>query len=223
MTIGQHIAALRGLIKQHKETETPFTDEWLYSLFNSAALRLVRQKYDRNFKVSEWNTKLFCIALEASTIHNCDCLPSCTVLKSKYPIPRPVTSRSRDLMQVHTLDHRDIAHTTPSTAYTAQYDEVRKNKLSYSIIDDYIVLWNADTTNVVPKAILVSGYFEDISDWTGIEACDENGNGTGSACYDIFTEDYPLDNDLVDPAYRLVLELLNIPLTIPDDRVNEQR
>jgi len=210
-------------MNRFSETETPFSDEALYHYFNAAALRLVKQKMERNFKTSDWNTKLFCISLVADTIHNCECLPSCTVLKSTTAIPRPLTSRNRDLLKVHTLDHRDIAYMNPSTAYTYQYDEVRENRLSYSIIDDHIVLWNADTTNLVPRAILVSGYFEDISQWSGIEACDDNGEGTGEVCFDIFTSDYPLDNDLVDPAYRMVLEILRVPISIPDDRVNEQR
>lgn len=223
MTAAQHISAIRNLMNQHSERESPFTDEFLYHIFNTAALRLIRQKLDRNFKTSDWNTKIYCIALEAGTIHNCECLPSCTVLKSVYPIPKPLTSRNRDLLKVHTLDHRDIAYMNPSTAYTYQYDEVRQNRLSYSIIDGHVVLWNADTTNVVPRAILVSGYFEDVSQWSGVQACDENGVPTGTACFDIFTEDYPLDNDLVDPAYRLTMELLRMPITIPDDRINEQR
>lgn len=222
MTIAQHVSALRGLIQGFSETETPFTDERLYHLFNAAALRLVKQKMDKSFKTSDWNTKVFCIALESGTIHNCSCLPSCTVLKSVHPIPRPLTSRSRDLLKVHTLDHRDIAYLNPSTYYTYQWDEVRVNKLSYSIIDDHIVLWNADPENIVPRAILVSGYFEDISAWSGLEACDAEGNPDG-VCFDMFTEDYPLDNDLVDPAYRMVLELLRLPVSIPQDRINEQQ
>ena len=223
MTIAQHISAIRNLTRQFGETEVPFTDEYLYHLFNASALRLVKQKFDKSYKTSDWNTKVFCISLEASTIHNCECLPSCTVLKSVNAIPRPLTSRSRDLLKVHTLDHRDIAYLDASTAYIYLLDEVRANKLSYSIIDDHVVLWNADTINIVPRAILVSGYFEDISAWSGITACDTNGDTTDSVCFDIFTEDYPLDNDLVDPAYRLVLELLRIPITLPDDRTNQQQ
>ena len=106
MTIAKHIAVLRGLIRQYSETETPFSDEYLYQIFNAAALRLIRQKLDRNMKLSAWNDKMFCIALEAATIHDCDCLPSCTVLKSKYKIPKPMTTRNRDMIKVHTLDHR---------------------------------------------------------------------------------------------------------------------
>lgn len=210
------------MIKKYGETESPYSDEFLYHLFNTAALRLVQQKFNKSYKASDWNTQVFCIATMADTIHNCECLPSCNVLKSKYKIPKPLTSRSRDLIKVHTLDHRDIGYLNPSSAYTYQYDEIRANALAYSIIDEYIVLWNADPDNVVPRAILVSGYFEDISQWSGIEACDENGVTTG-ACFDIFTNNYPIDNDLIDPAYRMTLEMLRMPVTLLDDRINEQQ
>lgn len=220
MLIAQHIAILRGLLNKYSETETPYTDEYLYKLFTTAAARLIRQREERNHKQSDWNTPLYSIGLQADTIHGYGCLPGCTVLRTKYKIPKPVTARHKDLLKVYTLDMHEIPYINPADNKTLQYDEVRKGKLHYSIINEYVYIWNGDAANIVPRVILVSGYFTDPSDWSNIQACDEEGNEV-AACFDIFTTDYPLDEDLAYPAYQMVLQLLNITIQLPDDRQNQ--
>jgi hypothetical protein len=221
MLIADHIAILRGLIKQHSEVETPYTDQYLYKIFTTAAARLIRQREERNHKQSDWNTPLYSIALVADSIHGYGCLPGCTILRTTYKIPKPVTARHKDLLKVYTLDMQEIPYINPADNKTLQYDEIRRGKLHYSIVNDYVYIWNGDPTNIVPRVILVNGYFTDPSDWANITACDAEGNET-TTCFDIFTSDYPLDEDLAYPAYQLVLELLKIPLQLPDDRQNQQ-
>lgn len=218
--IASHISSMRNILNKFGEDTTPYSDQFLYHLFATAASRLMGQRYGTNRKISNWNTGYFCIALERGTVHNCDCLPSCDILKTKYDIPKPIPAKGGDMIKVFTLDHREISYIDPQVAYTLQYDEVRKNKMHWSMVDKRIVLWNADTKYVTPKAILISGYWEDPSEWTNVQYCDENGDDQG-VCFNIRTTEFPLDADLTLTAYEMALNPLKVTLNVPNDRVNE--
>jgi len=223
MLIAEHIAAIRGLIKGYSETDTPYSDEFLYHLFTSAAARLIRQREEKNHNLSDWNTPLYAIKLEVDTIHGYGCLPGCNVLRTKYKIPKPVTARSKDLLKVFTLGMEEIRYINPSDNKAIQYDEIYKNKLHYSIINEYVYIWNGDTVNITPRAVLISGYFTDPSAWSDVTTCTTTGEETNEPCFDINTTEYPLDDDLAYVAYQLTLDLLRITLQIPDDRINQQK
>jgi hypothetical protein len=222
MTIGQHVAVLRGLIRQHTDSEVPFTDEFLYTLFRTSANYLIRQKFDKYNKMPQWNVEYYCIGMEPDYVHDCDCIGAgCLVMKTKFKIPKPMQGKFRDYVRVMTLDHRDIGYVHPSSASVVNFDPVRKGALHFSFVNKHIVLWNSDVERQRPKAILIGGYFEDPSEWAGIDICDNDGNPTGVACFDIQTSDYPVDTDLVDGAYNMVLDKLRLPLAIPADNLND--
>lgn len=223
MKISEITAGLRGLINQYSETDTPYTDAFLYHIFSTASIRLIKQKEERNQKLSDWTLKYYPLALEVAKSHDFGCYPSCDILKTIFKIPKPITARNRDIFKVYTFDHKQIAYVHPSYAPLLQYDEIKKNKLHYSIIDEYVVIWNANVDKVIPRAILVAGRFEDPTQWSEIPYCDKDGNSTEDTCYDIYSEDFPMEGDLIEAAYKICLQMLGITLQIPDDRVNEQK
>jgi len=222
MKIAEITDGLRSLINQYSEVETPHTDYFLYHLFGTEAAYLIKQKEEKNHKLSDFTLKYYPLQLELSNTHDFDCYPSCDVLKTKYPVPQPITARNRDIMKVYTFDHREIPYIRAQDFQYLQYDPIRKGKLHYSIIRGYIVIWNGDTTHIVPKAILVAGRFQDPTQWSEIPSCDSNGQVGSDACYDLLNDEFPIETDLVNAAYRRCLELLNISIQIPTDRINEQ-
>lgn len=220
MTIAEHVAALRALVNQYSEDEAPYSDEFLYHLFKSAANLLVLRKREKSNTLPIWDMRYFCVGTESGTAHDCGCTGAgCNVLKTVYEIPKPLQGRYRPYLKVSTLDHQEIPYIDPNAVSSYQYDQMRKNKIHYSFLNKHIVLWGTDLKR--PKAILVGGYFEDISEWAGKQVCDADGNTTSASCYSIYDDEYPLDVDLVDTAYQLVLEKLRLPLQIPSDRINE--
>ena len=221
MLIAEHIAAIRGLIKGYSETDTPYTDQFLYHLFTTAAARLIKQREEKNHKQSDWNTPLYPVALEAGVIHGLGCIKGCSILKSKNKIPKPVTARNKDLLKVFTLGMKELHYINPSDGGVVNYDRIYKNQLHYSIVNEYLYIWNGDASNIVPRMVLVSGYFTDPSDWSNVISCDDNGVSTDTPCFNISTSDYPLDDDLAYPAYQLVLQALNITIQLREDRKNE--
>jgi hypothetical protein len=222
MTIGQHVAALRGLIRQFSESEVPFSDEFLYHLFRAAANSLTRQKLDKNNKMASWVTDFYCIPTEVGKVHGCGCIKAgCDVVKSKDPIPKPMRGRYRDYIKVSTIDGESVGYVDALSWKSIQYDLMRKDKLHYSFVNKHIILWNADIKNMRPKAIVVSGYWEDPSEWSSITSCDGNGTSTNQSCFNVYESDYPIDSDLVDSAYSMVLDKLRVPLSIPEDKRNQ--
>lgn len=220
MTIAQHVAALRGLINQFSDDETPYTDEFLYHLFRSAANLLVLRKREKSNTLPIWDMRYFCVGTESGVAHDCNCVGAgCNVLKTIYEIPKPIQGKYRPYLKVTTLDNNEIPYIDLNSVEAYQYDQIRKNKIHYSLLNKRVVLWGTDLKR--PKAILIGGYFEDISEWAGKQLCDADGNSTSASCYNIYNDDYPLDIDLVDTAYQLVLERLRLPLQIPSDRINE--
>lgn len=223
MKISEITAGLRALINKYSEVDTPYVDSFLYHIFSTAAIRLIKQKEERNHKLSDWTLKYYPLALEATSLHEFGCYPSCDVLKTVYSVPKPITVRNRDIIKVYTFDYKQIPYVNPAYFSTLQYDEIKKNKLHYSIVDGYIVIWNGNVDQVIPKAILVSGRFEDPTKWADIPSCDANGNSTEGNCYNIYEDDFPMEGDLIEATYKICLQMLGITLQIPDDRVNEQR
>lgn len=220
MTIAEHVAAIRNLINQFADDEAPYSDEFLYHLFKSAANLLVLRKREKSNTLPIYDMRYFCVGTEKSTAHDCDCVGAgCEILKTIYDIPKPIQGKYRPYLKVTTLDYEEIPYMDLSALKAFQYDPIRKGKIHYSFLNKHIVLWGTDLKR--PKAILIGGYFEDISEWANKKLCDSNGNTTGSNCYSIYDDEYPLDVDLVDTAYQLVLEKLRLPLQIPADRINE--
>ena len=223
-TIAEHVGFLRSLIANHSDDDK-FTDEVIYQAFNNAANELQIRKYRRWEHISDWNYRRYCLAVEVGKSHNCDCVPvGCDVLKTTYRIPRPLTSRNRDMIRVYDLQSRELFRVTENEQISNQFDEVKKGQVTYSLIDQKIVIWNAiDPVTGRPKykAIEVQMIPEDETDWDGLTLCDEEGNDTGISCFDIESSEYTLDSELVRPAYEIALQMLGIAVQIPQDNTND--
>jgi len=219
-TVNTHISALRALINKYGDTDTPYTDDFLYHIFGTAATRLMRQRYGNSRKTNSWDVAYYCVELEKAQIADCVNLPQCAVLRTKCKIPKPLSGKYTDLIKVYTVDHREISFVVPEAAYSLKFDDVMKDKLAWSLINQYIVIWNGDLDKVIPRAVLVGGYFEDHTEWADIPCVDNAGQYT-NYCYDILQSSYPIDSDLVNAAYLISLETLSISIRTPNDRRND--
>lgn len=210
-TVASNISALRGIIKQVQD-DSVYTDKFLYSLLSSAKARLLRQKLDRG-KLSEFNWVTFCISLEVGKSHNCDCVPvGCDVVKSVSEIPKVLNGRHNDLIRIETLGGKLIPFRTEEQILNEVEDDILGSTLKWTMRSRKLIIFN----NTDLKAVQVTSVPEDISAWGDIHTCvDSSGNPTD--CFDIFESDFGLDEDLTIPAYKMVLELLRIPLSLQED------
>lgn len=213
MTIKEHISQLRGNIRKY-EDDTKFTDPQLYVAMNSAKNKLRGQKLSKGKKVSDFEYRTFCIELEKTKSHDCDCVPvGCTVLKSKYGIPASATSATKDMFRVLTLGDVLIPNKNEQEIKTDITDDVKGGKPGYMIRNSKVLIWN----NLLYPAVQVTGLWEDLTAWEGIQYCDE---GT-KPCVDIQEKDFDIDGDDEFDMYMMAMKQLGIALsTFPDMTAN---
>lgn len=218
-TIAQHVGVIRTLIKEHSD-DSLYSDQFLFELFKNGAKKLQYQKLRRWDHLSEWNRSRYCIKLEKAKSHNCECVAvGCDVLKSVHKIPKPLTNRDRDMIKVFDLNGNRIDQVTTQEQIDNMSDPsgIKQKRTSFEIVNQRVVIYN----NLELKAVEVEEIAEDETQWAGIKLCDSEGNETNQDCFNIQTSDYPLDSELVEPTYRLVLELLHIPLQLTSDQTTD--
>lgn len=222
MTIGQHISNLRGLINLYSRTKESFTDQALYEFLKTARAKVL-ENLARDFRhISEWNWKTYCAKLIKSKAHNCNCIPDyleqdCLVLKTEDIIPRSIRERNRSLINFYTLGGQEIALYTEKEWMIYKNDDIRSKKLAASIIDDHLVIWNNKKLKVIKITLLAS----DPAEFGKIKACNEEGEYVTEECYNIYDQPFYLDVELQDAVYRLALDLMKLPLQIPQDQTND--
>ena len=72
-TIRDVTSTLRTLIKQHTD-DSHYSDEFLYHLMTNARSLLIERDYNKNKKLSSWNQQTYCVKLEKTKAHDCDCV-----------------------------------------------------------------------------------------------------------------------------------------------------
>lgn len=215
MTIGEVISTFKGLLKEHDSQTGVFGDEYLWKLFCIARARVLANRLRKFNNVNRQNYKTFCMEFEKKRAWECTCitLKNCEVLKSKYEIPRVICGRNKCELEIFTLgnDHftlikdRDYPHT--------QNNDILKNKLFYSIVNNHLILWNTPEDYPVAQ---ITGLWENVEEWDNIQYCSED-DASQANCYDIFTMDSGIDMDLIEAAVPMALEWLKLPLSIIED------
>ena len=213
-TVSQIIYKVRTLIKQHTD-DSPYTDEFLYSLIKQETSVVMNQKAKKFYKISDWNYRCFCVELELVNSHDCSCVPiGCQVLRTKYKIPKPIVARNRPLLYLKTLGEKRIDIQPQNYIEMNKYDPIKSKAIQATVYNDYILVWN-DTQ--LPL-IVVCSVPEDITLWSDIQAC---GLEEGVTCYDINNDEYLVDSELESLVIKKVLEFLAVPLSIPEDFTND--
>lgn len=201
MTIGQHISTIRLLVRKF-EDDSYLTDEQIYSLLVQANNIINKRRFDRNDFLSEFEYTYFTIELEQAIIDNC--ITDCKVLRTKYKIPEPYSSKTNLYIRVEDLNGNVIYR---DKYRTLSRHPAFENKTFYRIRNQYIEIVGKKL-----KYIRVGAIWTDISDWTGIEACtvvDEQNN----TCFDKNSVRFYVGDGYEFMAYSEILKLLGYNLS----------
>lgn len=218
MKLKEHIYAIRGLI-----TKGPASDDTAYSLrFIAHMLNVVRailteQKADKYTYISEQSYQSLCVNLELGSFHNCCEITDvdCKVLKSVDPIPKFLNARWGDFAKVMTLTGDVISKTSPTMNKYSEYTLTNSPaKTGWFIHDNHLYIVN----NKFVSTVLLNCLFDD-----PIQILELNcSNSEDATCPDWYDEEYPIDPDLIQPAYLLVVNmLLNARNFPPNDTTND--
>lgn len=215
-TIEAHISTLRNLLKLHSD-DSNFTDQYLYKLLTDARATLLRRRSDKRNTIAPYAWQTICVPLEESLFHNCDCIDvGCTVLKSTIKIPHVLMTRNKPQIKVLDLAGRALAYTDEMDLMNNQYSKVKASKPTWTIIGDYLYVFN----ELHKEYVMIRGVFEDPFELSTITTCGDNND---TACYDLVSQEFPLDGDLNQAMYKMVAEMLSITFGTAPDETNDAR
>jgi hypothetical protein len=220
MTVQEGIAILRSIVNQTSDDNT-YTDEFLYELLAKARAEILDKEYNKFDFKSPFDRENICVPLCVATSHDCDCVPvGCKVLKSKFKVPRSLTMRGRDTMEVYTLGEEKLLPSNKEQMDSFKWSEFRKNAIGWEIRNDFLILWNADIVNGYPRVVRVSMIAEDPVVLASVPKCDSNGNYTGETCADPYIVDLKMKSAYEMLAYQRVLDFLQVKAKFPVDETN---
>lgn len=216
-TITAHVDYIREVLRQTSD-DTNYPDELIYkTLLDSRAL-LIHRELDKMKFISPFNYNTFCVPLECTSYHDCECVPSddCKVLKSTVELPRPMRSKIQEMMQVNTTDGKiTIQMKDPFIGKYQKYSNTQKKKPFYWIINNKLVIFGLDCCT---KTMMVSMIAEDPLEVSGITNC---GPDEDKPCFDATTDNFPIDGYLVPAMYELTLKALVVSLKMREDDSND--
>lgn len=218
-TIGTHISNIRALLKSYSRNQEGYTDEGLYNLFSISRAEILKNELKKFNALSDDNWYQFCMGLEISKSHNCDCVPDkleCKILKSKYKIPTSLVGRQQSKIKIRLISGKVINLVSEDDWFRRK--DKPTNEYFGSIVNQYLIIWNAPLSL---KVILVSGIWSDPMDLATIPNCDPLGNQTPGQCLDPLTSSYPLQEEYCSAAYKMTIDLLFRSLQIPQDITND--
>lgn len=225
MKVGEIIQRIQSLYsKGVNSDDSRLTSRHIYNKILTVRSKLIYQKANKKQKLNQWNFQtLPCIELVKAEVHECPCLPpiGCSILKTKYPLPKPITNLTTHLIQsVSTIDGSVIYSEIGWNEY--KYKKGNKytaNKPDYFIRNGHLFI----TYKSGPKVITVTGLFED--PWEAekfpsycpdCEDCID--------CSSILDMEFPIDNDLTDTLIEFCIQELIIIFTQnQEDKTNNSK
>lgn len=216
-TIGKHLSNLKSLLANYSRTPESFTDEFLYNLLKGARGEIIKNKLKQGNIVNDSNWFRFCIKLDLVTAHNCDCTDDvdCKVLRTKYKIPSVFTSRNSSKIQVSLFNGTAIS-IVPLNKWNLLKSQSPCDYLA-SFLDGYIYFWNLPTNL---KIVEIYGLFLDPLELLEVKGCNPLGDSEFD-CFTMDTVDFPMEEEYQNAAYQMVLKMLNITLSVPQDTTND--
>jgi hypothetical protein len=150
-----------------------------------------------------------CLDLELSSFHNCCDVPdlNCHVLKSTTPIPKLLNSRWGDFISIYTLTGQVISKLTlTNSKYASSSLTGIDKKTGWFVHNNYLYIVH----NTKLQKVILNGLFADPEQISNL-----NCSTSGGTCPAFLDSEYPIDSDLVMPAYQLTLQYLTSSLNMP--------
>jgi hypothetical protein len=203
--------------------DTRLSQRHIYSKIKTIRARLVSQDANKKQKISAWSYQTIdCIELIPVPTHQCPCLPNigCEILRSKYPIPAPLTNNSYDLIKsVTTVDRSMKIDMINVNAYNSQKgSKYTSKKTNYFIEGAYLYISTPSNLRVVSMTAVWEDPFEVEKFKTWCE-CSDCVN-----CMDYTSFDFPVDFDIADTLVEMCAqELVAIFKESSEDLHNNSR
>jgi hypothetical protein len=177
---------------------------------------LLERKIDKYHFISEQSYQDLCLTLEESNFHNCCDGPDtdCKILRSTLVLPKFLNSRWGAHIKVMDLEGNVIPELSMTQNKFSKYASSKAKNIGWFIHNNYMYVLN----NKVLSRILANGLYNDPQQVALINCQSSAGN-----CPELFDEEFPMDSDLVDSMYKMVLEYLMKSRMYPKDLENDAK
>jgi hypothetical protein len=224
------MATLRKLVSDvrsmHKliSTDGLITDRAIASEIKNNTILLVKRETNmrRLWSTDTLFTTIPCLEMVQVAISECcDYTDPCTISRSKYKLPKVMSTRNKlAIKAITTIQGKSLYETTPTKDEYKKYTNTKKEGLFYFIHNGYLFVTGSTTL----KVVTFTAIFENPLDLAGINACDPDGNNLPGVCFDPKSQDFPIDEDLFDDIEDMALEkLVKVMARMPNDSENNAR
>jgi hypothetical protein len=208
-TIKAHIDDLREQLRQTSD-DTIWSDKYLYKKLLDARVVLIKREIDKHRLVSEFNYITMCLSVEPGVPLDCGCKDlQCKVLVSTQELPKPLQGKYSLFLEVFDGSYNQLPYGNSITSKYFKYYATLQDKKSWAIINNKLVVYNADLRN---KTFIVKIVPEDPVElatysFTNTCGCDVP-PVESTPCFDPATSEFPIDAWLNIPMYEMVKEQL---------------
>lgn len=211
MKIAEILTRIQSLYsKGVSSDDTRLEDRYIYNKAVTVRSKLISQEANKKQKINQWNYQtLNCVELIEAEKHECPCIVGygCTILRSKYKIPKPLTGLNAHLIQsVSTIDGSiTFAETTWNVKKYKKGSKYTSNKPDYYIRNGYLYLTVNKSIALISITYLLDdpleGYIFD--SYCKNESCLECID-----CESYLEKEFPISNDLLDTLIDMCKEEL---------------
>lgn len=202
-----------------QSSDSRLTNLHIYNKLLTVRAVLITQRLRKRQSISQWSYQTIpCIKLILAPIHECDCAPKgCTIVRSKYKIPKPLTNMDSHMIEFTSLDGSQ----TPSEVKWTALKHLKGNKYtgtkpSWFIRNEYLYM----TDTKILDTFSVTGLFEDpekVNQFIGLCECDPIED-----CDSPMDRDFNIDADLIEPMIEIATdELIAKFYQTGEDRYND--
>lgn len=188
--------------------DTRLSSRHIYSKLLTSRARLIKQQLNKKQKISQWNYQtLHCVELEKAELHECPCLPplGCSIMKTKYPIPQPISSMDKEMLQSVTSLDGSVIYSKIGWV-EKKYKSANKytaSKPDYYIRNDFLYVTHKNG----PKVITITGLFENPFEADKYPSlCDKDCKDCN--CNSPLDNEFPIDSSMVDTLIELTVQEL---------------
>lgn len=220
-TIAAHVDTLRELIRQTSD-DTIWSDKFLYKQLLDARSILIKRELDKHKLISDFNYITMCLNMEPGVPVECGCSDlQCKVLVSTQTLPSTLQNKYSLFLQVMDGSYNNIPYGNSTTSKYFKYYKTLKDKKSWAIVNNKLVIYNADLRikNFIVKLIPEDPVELATYSYSNICGCEVESEET-TPCFTPLTSNFPIDSWLNIPMYELAKEQLLGKLP-KEDRSND--
>lgn len=202
MTTKEHAYAIKRLFSPTLSDDSRLTLSFVVALMKVARATLIEQKFKKYEPVAITAYQSVKVTLQKDA----QCLPFPCLLKSTTKIPAVLETKRSYPLKVYDQEMREIPYSPIHRAGFKKYSQFKSP--FYFVLDGYLYISGNDYLTEVT----ITGLFEEL-----VNTC----NNTPQEFCDPYDTEFPIEADLTQAMYDIVLDRLRFTLRVPNDNVND--